>query len=369
MEDFSAISIALPAFLVVLREGIEAALIVGIIAGFLRQTGRQQLMKYVILGVIVGAVLCAGVGYVMFKHIGTIRQREQELVVGIVGLVAVGLLTYMVFWLKNAVPSLKEKLRSKLTTQIGEKRESVMLIFMAFLAVVREGLEVIFILIGIISQTFGKPKLIAYQNAYVVGSSLGLLVAIFVGYAIYQGAARINLGKFFRWTGAFLILVAAGLFIGSFRALHEAGVWNLFQQQIMLCNKNSLMTAIVSISVLFALFCIAAAGCYFFLRRNNEAVKIRQISTYIAICIAIAAILVFCYSLRIFPDFETMYAELPNCINMQKVLPEDDSFIGVMLSGFFGYTDRPVLSDLILYFVYLIPAVIFFFTNNGKKEK
>ena len=259
------------AFLIMLREGIEAALIVGIVAGFLKQSGHSRLMPKVWLGVALAALMCLGIGYGIHSATGEIPQKEQEFVVGVIGLVAVAMLTYMILWMKKAARSMKQQLQDSVQTALNRGNgQGWALVGMAFLAVAREGLESVFFLLAVFQQspTWSMP----------VGAVLGLLAAVVIGALIYQGGMRLNLAKFFRWTGAFLIVVAAGLVAGSLRALHEAGVWNHLQ------------------------------GVVF---------------------------------------------------DSSKYLHED-SPLGVLLGGFFGYTAHPTQGEVLAWLLYLVPVMIWF---------
>lgn len=106
------------ALLITLREGIEAALIVGIVAGFLKQSGYSHLMPKVWLGVALAALLCIGLGWFIHRQTGEIPQKQQELVVGLIGLVAVGLLTYMILWMQKAARSMKRELQQSVQTAL-----------------------------------------------------------------------------------------------------------------------------------------------------------------------------------------------------------------------------------------------------------
>ena len=259
------------AFLIMLREGIEAALIVGIVAGFLKQSGHSRLMPKVWLGVALAALMCLGIGYGIHSATGEIPQKEQEFVVGVIGLVAVAMLTYMILWMKKAARSMKQQLQDSVQTALNRGNgQGWALVSMAFLAVAREGLESVFFLLAVFQQspTWSMP----------VGAVLGLLAAVVIGALIYQGGMRLNLAKFFRWTGAFLIVVAAGLVAGSLRALHEAGVWNHLQEVVF---------------------------------------------------------------------------------DSSKYLHED-SPLGVLLGGFFGYTDHPTQGEVLAWLLYLVPVMIWF---------
>ena len=210
------------AFLIMLREGIEAALIVGIAASYLKQTGATRLMPAVWIGTVSAAVICLVAGIALNLASAEFPQRGQELFEAIVGFVAVAILTSMVFWMRRAARSLTSKLQHSIDAAIGDHRyRSLALGGIAFFAVAREGLESAFFLLAAFQQSKGM--------AVPLGAAGGLLLAVAIGYAIYQGGARLNLRLFFRWTGVFILFVASGLMAGSLRALHEAGIWNVLQ--------------------------------------------------------------------------------------------------------------------------------------------
>lgn len=264
------------AFLIMLREGIEAALIVGIVAGFLKQSGHAHLMPKVWLGVILAALLCLGLGWSIHRTTGEIPQKQQELVVGLIGFIAVAMLTYMILWMKKAAKSMKQHLQHSVQTALNQgKGQGWALVGMAFLAVAREGLESVFFLLAVFQQspTIFMP----------IGAIAGLVTAVIIGALIYQGGIRLNLAKFFRWTGAFLIFVAAGLLAGSLRALHEAGVWNSLQKIVF------------------------------------------DSSAYL----------------------------------------HEDSPLGVVLGGFFGYTDHPTQGEVLVWLLYLIPVMVWFWRGSA----
>jgi high-affinity iron transporter len=208
--------------LIMFREGVEAALIVGIIASYLRHTGRIHLMKPVWVGVILAALLCLGAGLVLQLTTQDFPQQEQEFFSGTIALLAVGVLTWMIFWMRRAGRSLKGELQAQIETAIHSgDRWGLTLVGMAFFAVLREGLESVVFLMATFQQNVGVQA--------PVGAILGLLAAIAVGAGIYWGGVKLNLRQFFNWTGIFIIFVAAGLLASALRAFHEAGVWNELQ--------------------------------------------------------------------------------------------------------------------------------------------
>lgn len=211
-------------FLIMLREGIEAALIVGIVAAYLQQTGRGALMPAVWVGVLLAVALSLFVGAGLQLMAAEFPQKQQELFEGVVALVAVVLLTSMVFWMRKAARSIKGELQASVARALGHAGQGWALIGMVFLAVAREGLESVFFLLAVFQQSRGWQA--------PLGALAGLAVAVVLGVGLYSGGVRLNLRRFFRWTGVFILLVAAGLVAGVLRKFHEAGLWNHLQDVV-----------------------------------------------------------------------------------------------------------------------------------------
>ncbi|WP_260515437.1 iron uptake transporter permease EfeU [Serratia fonticola] len=259
-------------FLIMFREGLEAALIVSLIASYLKRTQRGQWLGVVWIGVIVAVALCLALGIFINETTGEFPQKQQELFEGLVAVVAVCILTYMVFWMRKVSRSVKVHLEGAIDNALNSgKRQGWALVAMVFFAVAREGLESVFFLLAAFQQDVGI--------AAPIGAMLGLACAIVVGMLIYWGGIKLHLAKFFKWTSLFILFVAAGLAAGAIRAFHEAGLWNHFQD------------------IAFDL--------------SN------QLSTH--------------------------------------------SLLGTLLEGMFGYQEAPSVSEVAVYFLYLIPALIFFF--------
>ena len=232
----------LPTFVIGLREGLEAALIVGIVAAFLRQRQQKRAFRYMWLGVATAVLLCAAAGVALHVAQEQLPQREQEQLETVVGLVAVGMITWMIVWVHRNAASLKHdlELRADVALVVGS---GFALAVMAFLAVLREGLETaVFLLAAFDAST--NPELTG------TGAALGVLVAVILGYAIYKGGVKINLSKFFRITGVVLVLVAAGLLATSLHTAHEAGWLNSFQDQALnlewLVKRGSVQSALLT---------------------------------------------------------------------------------------------------------------------------
>ncbi|CAN7468895.1 iron uptake transporter permease EfeU [Brucella pseudogrignonensis] len=209
-------------FLIMFREGVEAALIVGIIASYLHQTGRSAWMPVVWIGVLLALAMSLAVGAILQLVSAEFPQKAQELFEAIIGLIAVFVLTSMVFWMRKAARSIKAELHHSIDAAFETPtHKGFGLILMVFFAVAREGLESVFFLLAAFQQSEG--------GAAPLGALLGVLLAALVGYGIYRGGLKLNLRRFFRWTGVFILIIAAGILANSVMALHEAGIWNQFQ--------------------------------------------------------------------------------------------------------------------------------------------
>jgi high-affinity iron transporter len=214
-------SAVLPTFVIGLREGLEASLIVGIIAAFLVQRRQRRMLRPMWIGV-VGAIALCGAVAVGLRIVGDqLPFKQREAMEGLLALAAVAAVTYMVVWMRRHSRELKGVLETQ-AEQALLSGSVWALVAMAFLAVIREGLETaVFLLAAFQAST--NPA------ATGIGAVLGVAVAVVLGYAIYRGAARVNLSRFFRVTGFVLVLVAAGLLASAAHAFTEAGVLALGQ--------------------------------------------------------------------------------------------------------------------------------------------
>jgi len=209
-------------FLIMLREGLEAALIVSLIASYLKRTQRTRWFGAMWAGVFIAAALCLALGLFINATTGEFPQKQQELFEGIVAVIAVVILTWMVFWMRKVSRNVKAQLEEAVDQALQKGgNNGWALVLMVFLAVAREGLESVFFLLAASTQDVGL--------APPVGAVLGLLCAAAIGALIYWGGVRLNLAKFFKWTSLFIIFVAAGLAAGAIRAFHEAGLRNHYQ--------------------------------------------------------------------------------------------------------------------------------------------
>ncbi|MCC2277204.1 FTR1 family protein [Streptomyces sp. ET3-23] len=202
-------------YLIGLREGLEASLVVCILVAYLVKTGRKDALPPVWTGIAVAVLLSMGFGAVLQYGSQTMTFEAQEALGGSLSVVAVGLVTWMVFWMRRTARHLKKELHGKLDAALA--MGTTALVVTAFLAVGREGLETaLFIWTAVQATDDGVRPL--------VGALLGLLTAVVLGWLFYRGALKINLAKFFTWTGGMLVVVAAGVLAYGFHDLQEAGI-------------------------------------------------------------------------------------------------------------------------------------------------
>ncbi|QCX26996.1 iron uptake transporter permease EfeU [Nocardioides jishulii] len=207
-------------YLIGLREGLEAALVVTILIAYLVKTDRRHLLPRIWAGVALAVGVSLAFGAVLEFGPRELTFRAQEAIGGVLSILAVGLVTWMVFWMAEAARSLSGELRGKVDDAADGPWWSMVLI--AVLAVGREGLETALFLWS--ATRTGAQGSGVQQATWVplAGAALGLATAVVLGYLLYRGAIRINLTRFFTWTGAFLIVVAAGVLAYGVHDLQEA---------------------------------------------------------------------------------------------------------------------------------------------------
>ena len=207
-------------YLIGLREGLEAALVVTVLVAYLVKTDRRHLLPRVWAGVGVAVAVSLAFGAVLEYGPRELTFRAQEAIGGALSIVAVALVTWMVFWMAGAARTLSGELRGKVDDAADGPWWSMVLI--AVLAVGREGLETaLFLWSATRTATEGTAVSEATWRP-LTGAALGIATAVALGYLLYRGAVRINLTRFFTWTGAFLILVAAGVLAYGVHDLQEA---------------------------------------------------------------------------------------------------------------------------------------------------
>jgi FTR1 family protein len=228
----------IPAFVIGLREGLEAALIVGIIAAFLVRSGRRDALRPMWIGVLTAVGICLAVGLGLQLADEALPQRQQEGLETVIALVAAGAVT----WCRRNGPRMKSMIETDAADALANG-STIALVGMAFFAVLREGLETAVFLVAVFQQST-RPA------ALGTGAILGIAVSAVLGYAIYRGGVRINLARFFRITGALLVLVAAGLVSSAVHTAHEATWFNSQQSQALdltaVIEPGSVLQALVT---------------------------------------------------------------------------------------------------------------------------
>lgn len=221
---FGVFGIFFGTFLIGLREGLEATLIVSIVAAFLKRNGRSPRPMFAGVALAVLISIAVGVGLDLFS--ATLPQAQQEMMETVINAVAVVFVTSMIVWMNRNAARLKGELERE-AQQALNRGGALALVAMAFLAVLKEGFETSVFLLAAAQTSHGN------RGFAVLGGAVGIAASIAVGLGLYFGGLKLNLGRFFRITGVFLVLIAAGLALGALRTAHEAGWVALGQQQLL----------------------------------------------------------------------------------------------------------------------------------------
>ncbi|BCJ39649.1 iron transporter [Actinoplanes ianthinogenes] len=202
-------------YLIGLREGLEITLVVSILVAFLVKSDRKPMLRLVWAGVALAAAIAVGFAVLLQLGITRLSSTHQELFEAIASFVAVAFVTWMIFWMRRMARFMGRELRGKMEAAIEVGPAAVAGV--AFLAVIREGLETSILF-------YAAAQGAADSARPLIGISLGLLTSVVLGWLLYISAVRINLSTFFTWTGALLVLVAAGIFKYGFHDLQESNV-------------------------------------------------------------------------------------------------------------------------------------------------
>lgn len=203
-------------FLIGLREGLEAALVVGILLAYIRKTKRTHLLTPMWLGVAVAVIVSLGFGALLTFGPETLTFEVQEAIGGSLSIISVGFVTWMIFWMAENARMLSAELKDKLD---AAQTSAWAVVLLAALSVGREGLETT-LFIWSATRTAGQEA----NATPMLGALVGILVAILMAWAMMRGMMRINLSRFFTITGAFLVIVAAGVLSYGIHDLQEAGI-------------------------------------------------------------------------------------------------------------------------------------------------
>lgn len=205
-----------PGLIVGLREGVEGALIIGIILAYLTKIGQRALHRYVFIGTgaaFGGSIAIAAV-IAVYVRVEEFSGTREQLFEGVTAIIAVIVLTSMVLWMMRAAKDIRRHVEQRINLLV-DRRQMMGLASLAFIAVFREGVETVFFMAGLTANI---------GTDVVMGAAVGLLLAAFLGYGLFAASWKINLRRFFQGTGLFLIIVAAGLFAVGLHELQEAGV-------------------------------------------------------------------------------------------------------------------------------------------------
>ncbi|MDQ0645228.1 iron uptake transporter permease EfeU [Microbacterium murale] len=206
----------LATFLIGLREGLEAALVVGILVAYLGRLGRRDVLPRMWIGIGLAIALALGIGAVLTFGAYSLTFEAQEIIGGTLSLLAVGMVTWMIFWMQKAGRTMKKTLEGGVDLALAHGGLWA-LVAIGFISVAREGIETTLLLWSMV-QSFGDAP------AALSGALLGLACAVLIGTMLARGAVKLDLRRFFAWTGGFLVIVAAGVLAYAVMDLQEAGV-------------------------------------------------------------------------------------------------------------------------------------------------
>lgn len=252
----------LGSLLITLREGLEAALIIGIIFAYLVRTQNREGFRPVWLGVSLAVVASLGAGAGIYLLVGELGGRAEEIFEGLAMFTAVGVLTWMIFWMRKQAVNIKAHLHAQIQSVLTSG-SALGLVALAFIVVVREGIETVLFL-------FAATRVAQSPVLFSVGGLLGLAIAVAIGYSLYKGASRLNLRAFFNVTSILLIIFAAGLLAHGIHELQEAGVMPVIVEHVwdinyLLPEKSTFgrfLTAIVGYNGNPSLIEVVSYGAY-----------------------------------------------------------------------------------------------------------
>ena len=214
--DFGAFTSGL---LTGLREGVEAALIVAIICAYLAKTGNARYFPRVFIGAGLALGLSAILGIILFQTVGSFEEPYEQLFEGLTMIAAAAVVTWMLFWMRRQARSVRGELQAAVDRAI-DNGSATALAVLAFIAVIREGIETSLFLTGQAAAASADGGAVWV----LIGAIVGIAIAVVLGVGFYHGSRRINLATFFRWTGVALVFIAAGLLSHAVHEFVEIGV-------------------------------------------------------------------------------------------------------------------------------------------------
>ncbi len=210
-----------------LREGVEAALILAIICAYLAKTGNQRYFPNVFVGAGLALGLSAIIGIVLFATVGSFDEPYEQLFEGLTMILAASVVTWMLFWMRRQAASVRGELHAAVDRALDNGSVTA-LVVLAFIAVIREGIETSLFLTGQAAAASSDGG----AGAVLLGAIIGLAIAGLIGIGFYKGSRRINLATFFRWTGVALVFIAAGLVSHAVHEFIEIGLINVGTQTL-----------------------------------------------------------------------------------------------------------------------------------------
>ena len=225
--------------LITFREGLEAALIVGIVLGYLKMTGHMERQRTVWLGVVIAVFASISVALGLQRVGAEFEGRAEEIFEGVVMLLATGVLTYMIFWMQAQGRQMKHRLEAE--TSDAVQAGGWALFGLAFLSVFRDGIETaLFLSAAAISSS---------PTETLVGGALGLAAAVLAGWLLFATSIRLDVRQFFQITSLLLIFFAAGLIAHGVHELQEAAVLPVLVEHVWdinpVLNEKSFVGAIL----------------------------------------------------------------------------------------------------------------------------
>lgn len=227
-------------FLIALREGLEAFLIVGILISYLFKINQKRYIKHVIFGAALAIVLSIGLAYLFELIFGGFEGKIEKIFEGIVLLLAVIVLTYMIFWMNKQAKNIKSDIEVSVEKAI-DKGKVFSLFFLGFIIVFREGIETVLFFRAISFQT-GAREL-------VIGGVIGIISSIVIALIFFISTLKLNLSLFFKITGILILLISAGLLSASMHEFQEAKllpvIWDNVYDLSKVINQDSITGGIL----------------------------------------------------------------------------------------------------------------------------
>ena len=205
--------------LIALREAFEASLVVGILVAYLVRAGRRDVLPKLWAGVGIAALVPLAFGALLTWGPKTLTFQAQEIIGGTLSLLAVALVTWMIFWMGRNARALKGELESSLEQSLAKESSGWGAVWIGAIAVGREGMETALFIWATVRSSIEQSVFLT-----TAGVVTGLILGVLLGWVVYRGARAVNMRLFFTVTGYFLIFVAAGIVSYGIGDLQEAGV-------------------------------------------------------------------------------------------------------------------------------------------------